>query len=60
MRALLALGNFWNAYRGPETWTEWAKAAGGGGAGWTGDVVDFYRWGCGEGVSRGVEEWWEF
>ncbi|GBF90309.1 mannan endo-1,4-beta-mannosidase [Raphidocelis subcapitata] len=43
MRALLALGNFWNAYRGPETWTEWAKAAGGGSAGWTGDVVDFYR-----------------
>ncbi|GBF90310.1 Mannan endo-1,4-beta-mannosidase [Raphidocelis subcapitata] len=43
MRVLLALGNFWNAYRGPETWTEWAKAAGGGSAGWTGDVVDFYR-----------------
>lgn len=41
---ILALGNFWNAYKGPEDYVAWAAAAAGGNNGsWTGTVMDFYR-----------------
>lgn len=44
MRVILTLGNFWNAYKGPEAWLAWAAAASPNGTqGWSGDVLDFYR-----------------
>ncbi|KAI8467365.1 MAG: hypothetical protein J3K34DRAFT_395113 [Monoraphidium minutum] len=54
MRVMLTLGNFWNAYKGPEAWLAWA-AAEGGTDGWTGDVLDFYRQG-GDGTARRLYE----